>query len=287
MPTLHFTLGEDLGIQLAEIAKEHIHEMDLEKAVDTFSGSFGCSTEMAKRLITGELVVTVDDPEKCMIGVCKREELDADRQKQYPQVTCDEVFKIIEKNFQDAIDYEEGYVFEHMRLEMSTVNRLLSINDDLFIDAELSSMFFELFPDWFPKGVAITGNISILPRVILKDILDHHGSPSKFEEFIDDAVTYNISKYGDGYKMYRIIYLVKSMVNILKHEKQIMALEDFCIEQFKCDNYHKYATERYFETIKELMGRWLRLIQYTNSKMSEFDESKEDSKRLTEYLESL
>ena len=107
MATVHFTLGEDLGIQLAEISKEHILDYDLHKAVSLWIESFGCPEDMAEELTAGKLVVVVDDPEQCLINVTERESLSKKREKQYPQITKEEIYRLIDKNFQSPRDYDE------------------------------------------------------------------------------------------------------------------------------------------------------------------------------------
>lgn len=287
MAQLHFTLGEDLGIQLAEIAKEHVQNLRLDKAIDTFVGSFGCPEDMARQLVAGHLVVVVNDPEKCLIDVTERSSLKPNRQKKYPQLTAEKIHRLVDKYFQDPYDEDEGHVFEHFRLEMSTVNRILAGNYELYLDAELTSMFIDMFPEWFPKGVKIEGNISILPRVIFKDVVDHNGEDSEFMQFLNEADICRLSKYNDSYKMFKVMWIVKHMLEILKHKDQILELEDFAIEQYGCDTFHKYITERNIESVEEIFGNWLMFSDNVQSKLAVRDEDDKPEDELDKYMKGI
>jgi hypothetical protein len=62
MGTVHFRIGEDMGILLATIAQEHlIYDNDPIKALKAITDSLcGCPTEIAVKILTGELVLPVD-----------------------------------------------------------------------------------------------------------------------------------------------------------------------------------------------------------------------------------
>ncbi|MFK2681092.1 hypothetical protein ACIXT9_02210 [Bacteroides fragilis] len=63
MGSLHFTLGKDAGKLLAQVAQEHLlYNLDPKKAVETFTKSLvGLPSEMAIKLLSGELVIEVED----------------------------------------------------------------------------------------------------------------------------------------------------------------------------------------------------------------------------------
>jgi hypothetical protein len=58
----HFTIGEDLGLRLMEIAQEHLTEGNNPvKALKTITESLtGCPTDLAVRILKGEMVLPVD-----------------------------------------------------------------------------------------------------------------------------------------------------------------------------------------------------------------------------------
>lgn len=58
----HFTVGEDLGLRLMEIAQEHLTEGNNPvKALKTITESLqGCPTDLAVRILKGEMVLPVD-----------------------------------------------------------------------------------------------------------------------------------------------------------------------------------------------------------------------------------
>jgi hypothetical protein len=67
METVHFRIGADMGIILMNIAHEHlIYENDLKKAKRAFTESFGgdCPEDLLKALITGEMIILVDEEDQ-------------------------------------------------------------------------------------------------------------------------------------------------------------------------------------------------------------------------------
>src|ERR1035437_5394861 len=58
----HFTIGEDLGLRLMEIAQEHLTEGNNPvKALKTITESLtGCPTDIALQILMGKLVLPVD-----------------------------------------------------------------------------------------------------------------------------------------------------------------------------------------------------------------------------------
>ncbi|MCK9544643.1 MAG: hypothetical protein M0R03_21695 [Novosphingobium sp.] len=59
---VHFTIGEDMGIRLMEIAQEHLtHENNPEKALKAITDSLiGCPTDYALKILKGDIVLFVD-----------------------------------------------------------------------------------------------------------------------------------------------------------------------------------------------------------------------------------
>ena len=60
--TVHFTIGEDMGIILMEIAQEHLlYDLNPNKAIKTITESLmGCSDDMAIKIVKGDIVLMVD-----------------------------------------------------------------------------------------------------------------------------------------------------------------------------------------------------------------------------------
>lgn len=60
--TVHFTLGENAGKLLTQIAREQLlYQLDPNKAVETIQGSLiGCPTDIALKVLIGDIVLTVD-----------------------------------------------------------------------------------------------------------------------------------------------------------------------------------------------------------------------------------
>lgn len=287
MATVHFTLGEDLGIQLAEIAKEHVLSLDLGKANSLWVDSFGCPEDMAERLTAGELVVVIDDPEKCLVNVTRRDDLPKNRQKEYPELSAKDIFRVIDKYFKTERDFEEEYDFTDFRMEISNVNRLIATNQDLYLDSELTSICYDVFPEWFPKGVKISGTIEIMPRTIFKSVIESKGESNSFTDFLEDASMTRISRYGDAYKMLKIIWVSKKMIEALKAKDKILALEDFAIKHYGVDNHHKYATERHLKDIEEIFRDWTQVVNDEFSHIAVVDDEKKLHDPIDAYIKGV
>jgi len=70
--TVHFTIGEDLGIRLMEISQEHLlYDADIDKALNVFNLSFGggCPIDLQYDLLIGDKVITVDVEDQSFIVV--------------------------------------------------------------------------------------------------------------------------------------------------------------------------------------------------------------------------
>lgn len=258
MPNLHFTLGENLGIQLAEIAKEHILDYRLDKANSLWVDSFGCPEDLAERLTAGELVVVVDDPEKCLVNVTERDNLSNERRKEYPRITLPEIYRLIDKNFQSPRDEDEGHVFYDLRGCISEVNRLIATNNPLDIDAHIAGEFCQLFPEWFPKGVTLYGTLSVHPRVLVNQMFNSDGDEfmDKFESFLIDITNINGWRYTDSRKVHKILWILRLCKRVLTMEDKFMELEDFAIKFLHGDPHHKNVTERHINEIREVFQTW-------------------------------
>lgn len=66
---VHFSIGDEFGIRLMEIAQEHLTEgNDPVKALKTLTDSLqGCSTEMAVKILKGDIVLIVDTEDQTVI----------------------------------------------------------------------------------------------------------------------------------------------------------------------------------------------------------------------------
>ena len=266
MATVHFTLGQNLGIQLAEIAKEHVLDYNIKKANSVWVDSFGCSEDIAEKLTAGEYVVVVDDPEKCLVNVVERSDLSKKKEKEYPKITKEEIYRLIDRNFQSMRDEDNEWVFYDFRGEISKVNRLLAINQPLDIDAHIAGEFCKIFPVWFPKGVEIYGTLTIRPRVLLKELMVNKNEEfqENFENFIEDVCDCDSWRFSDTKKLYNIMWVIRRMLNIKDKADKLIELDDFAIKHLGGDIHHKYATERRVNEVNEWLDDWKHLIKDEN-----------------------
>lgn len=110
MDGLHFTLGKDAGKLLAQVAQEHLlYNLDPTKAIETFTKSFiGLPVEMATKLLSGELVVEVDDDGVNVVVVPRDETKHSDYPEPYFAQWYGQRFSEIEKNSKDIYSSLEG-----------------------------------------------------------------------------------------------------------------------------------------------------------------------------------
>jgi hypothetical protein len=102
--TLHFTVGEEMGIRLAEIAQEHfIYNNDINKAFNTFYNSFGgeCPKELILRLLTGESIIIVNTEQQEFIVVDRADYIHLD--KMYPKLDFVNYFDKKEKEMRKTL----------------------------------------------------------------------------------------------------------------------------------------------------------------------------------------
>ena len=243
MASLHFSIGEDLGITLAEIAKENIQKMEVEKALSIWKDAFGCPDNLLNKLTTGKLVVVVDDPEKCIVNVCRREELDPKRQAEYPEITRDEVVRIIEKNFRDAVDDDNDENWDHFCLEISNVTRMITDNEKLEIPGQLYGQFLQNLP-----GVTANIELTVPARYAAKTVLDTEPGEleSELERLVGDCASgYSGDRFireGDVHKFYKIVTVLRHCLDIIKKKEALTRMLKFLDDNFPDDSDAPYDT---------------------------------------------
>ena len=242
MGTLHFSIGEDLGIRLAEITRDHIFDLDVEGALNIWKDAFGCPDNLTNRLTTGQLVVTVDDPVKCIVNVCPREELDPERQKEYPEITREDIVHLIEKHFRDSVDDDNDENWDHLALEISNVTRMVSDNVRLEIPGQLYGKFLASIP-----GVTADIDLTIPARYAAKAVID--SKPGEFESELERLVGDLSEGYSGNqfrsetgvHKFHKIVGVLRHCLDVLEKKYKIARMLDFLDENFPDDKNAEYS----------------------------------------------
>jgi len=106
--TLHFRVGADMGRTLMQIAHEHfIYSNDFDKAMRTLELGEGCDEAMQIKLLTGELIILVDEDSQQFIVTERSEHPELD--KIYPKIDIVEYAEKLQKEFDDrCADLKEG-----------------------------------------------------------------------------------------------------------------------------------------------------------------------------------
>lgn len=242
MGTLHFSIGEDLGIRLAEIARDHVFDLDVEGALNIWKDAFGCPDNLTNRLTTGQLVVTVDDPVKCIVNVCPREELDPERQKEYPEITREDIVHLIEKHFRDSVDDDNDENWDHLALEISNVTRMVSDNVRLEIPGQLYGKFLANIP-----GVTADIDLTIPARYAAKAVID--SKPGEFESELERLVGDLSEGYSGNqfrsetgvHKFHKIVGVMRHCLDVIENKDKIARILDFLDENFPDDKNAEYS----------------------------------------------
>lgn len=108
--TLHFTVGADMGIILMQIAHEHlIYENDFDKACKTFTESFGeqCPEDLIMQLLTGDMIILVDEKDQMFDVVPRKEHPHLDHL--YPKLDVNAYVEQTQNEINDrCTDLKEG-----------------------------------------------------------------------------------------------------------------------------------------------------------------------------------
>lgn len=89
--TVHFTIGEDLGLRIMEVAQEHLlYNFNPKKAIETITGSLmGCPKDVALQILLGEMVLPVDMETQQVICVPREETI----HDHFPQINIPEWYR--------------------------------------------------------------------------------------------------------------------------------------------------------------------------------------------------
>lgn len=145
--TLHFTIGEDFGVMLMNIAQEHLlYNLDPEKALKTITDSLmGCPEELGLQILNGDMVLPVDEDTQEVICVPREDKIHDEYPKLNIKDWCERQAKDIEKR---------GYELDDALIEITIKATNKSINKSFdyrtiieFLagnDKELREQFLEI-----------------------------------------------------------------------------------------------------------------------------------------------
>lgn len=138
--TLHFSLGENFGILLQNIAHEHLFcSLDPEKAVGTLVGS-GCPEEHVLKILKNELYLTSKDDE---VFIVPEDRLPEGHLEEYHKFNPNFIFDKL-NGFGGSPLIEQGYYFQKHLYEFFANHLLYYIN----VDAAQTMMNLPEGYDW-------------------------------------------------------------------------------------------------------------------------------------------
>jgi len=243
MGNVHFTIGQDLGVRLHEISLEHINDFNIDKAINAWANSFGCSKEIAERLAMMDLICDVTDTEHCKVDVMKHDAVDKNRIKDYPVFDVKNFVEKIKRIFSTERDIDEENWFLDFRYMMSEARRHICANNpitydlsDIDISRVLCGLEFEDF----------TAHAEIKPAYLAKYMLDNDDLPKEFESD-------NIRGY-DKNRFTKIVFAISRCQLIMELENGINHTLDVVSKYYPIDKDFKYDLENAFEAVRNYMS---------------------------------
>ena len=139
--TVNFTIGEDFGVLLMNIAQEHLlYNYNPQKALETITGSLrGCPEDLGLQILKGDMVLPVDEDTQEVICV-PREEFHTMFPKLELEDWCDKQSKDIEKHaleLRDALSrlkIRAPYERIHKTYDYATIMQFVAGNDAVILD---------------------------------------------------------------------------------------------------------------------------------------------------------
>ena len=243
MGNIHFTLGKDLGVRLHEISLEHINDFNADKAVNVWTNSFGCSKEIAERLVMMDLICDVTDTENCQVDVANRDAINPNRLNDYPVFDKDNFVTKIKRIFSTERDIDEENWFIDFRYMMSEARRHICANNsitydlsDIDISRVLCGMEFEDF----------IAHADIKPAYLAKYMLDNNELPKEFDPD-------NIRGY-DKNRFTKIVFIISRCQLIMELENDIKNTLEFVDKFYPVGEDFKYSLENAFEAVRNYMN---------------------------------
>ena len=234
MTNIHFTIGQDLGVRLHEISLEHINDFNVDKAINVWTNSFGCSKEIAEKLAMMDLICDVTDTENCQVDVAKRDAINSNRLNDYPVFDVKNFVTKIKRIFSTERDIDEENWFIDFRYMMSEARRHICANNSIsydLSDVDISRILCGLeFEDFIAHA-------DIKPAYLAKYLLD----------------PYNIRGY-DKTKFTKIVFIISRCQLIMELENDIKNTLDVVSKYYPIDKDFKYGLENAFEAVRNYMN---------------------------------
>ena len=273
MGTVHFTLGQDAGKLLMEIAQEHLtHSLDPEKAIKTITESLiGCPYTLALELLKGTSVITVSEDGR-YFNVEKR----TDEHKKYPSIDIidwvqrshdrigedgDSIFRMLGDIMNMIADRpDEGYTVDFKTLlqyVQADAEDKEEARDLLYNDFIHSDIY-----DRFTRAIAISRNYMVKTYKTWQVIeFFTKNYPKEFDiwnhEWIDKNGDKNVNDE-DGYKnMFKPTK--RTILSTAKHE--IVSLIASRLSVLMSNNYDmiKYAADKENEMLNNYINGQLEI----------------------------
>lgn len=212
-----FTLGENIGQLVHNVAWENFLNFEPDKAIDIFTESFvGMSPGLAKKLVVGDYICTYKDDGEVLMkekGALTQEEL-----KGYPDFDKKEILRRVTKfiNVRDENEHARLY-FDELRYD---VLNYININKTINVEKEEEGVFGTQYVDEsFPI------------RKLLKYYFENNDFPDDFEITDCDQRSQDIL----GQTMHLINFCEKLKDNFSKIKHTI----EFAIDAYKLEGDEK------------------------------------------------
>lgn len=125
MATVHFSLGDDAGKLLVDVAREKLlYELNPEAAVSVFTSSLGCDRQLALDILIGRNILTVSEDH--LLFNCRRYNIETDKEE-FPQL---DAYLWMEQKQMEIYKYSKLYL-KSLRTLSRKVDRRESITLDI------------------------------------------------------------------------------------------------------------------------------------------------------------
>lgn len=235
---VHFTLGENFGKILSQIAIEKLYDFDIPGALRTFSESLGCSDKISLELLLGNYILIVEDQDKCLCSAIPKEEIEVD---DYPKIYFPGLQRKLLELFQDQRDLEYETVFENFQFKIREIEEKLYLNQKI----EFEGSYLDLLPI---NGIALSGEFEIEYRQLISLILSDQKDAI---EFLNDSRSRNHYIYEDA------CYIIDKVKEITIKRDGIIQTAEF-IETYWPD--HKYGLKRKIENYIDRINDFLNFV---------------------------
>ncbi|MBR4590230.1 MAG: hypothetical protein IKO36_06150 [Bacteroidaceae bacterium] len=232
MTTLNFSLGNRIGIVLAEIAQQKFFDtFDKNEASQVFIESIGCDERFAEKLLIGQYALVVSDEDKTQLVCVERKDLTEEQKKEYPVLDATTfVVRIVNElggNFEEF--NANGFI-----VDMKDVRDALWKNIKFTITSDLSKLILK------GTDADVFAEVSLTAQNITKILIEDEENAQELKDIVQESYLVRSKGYLNPNKfisyILNTIYLKEKGQKILNCIQYFMSNKEF----FNITDEHEY-----------------------------------------------